>query len=185
MTGNRTPIMFNHLIWSNCVQVVFLSCLGLEIQVTRYFSDILLLRDVLHKDYKESPTFDIPLCFLSLWFFIFFTGFIIFLVFSTVFVQPGHWRKWGTNSCADSSDRAAWTMIGRVNCTVRPTSKVPSEGDTTRQGVMQSSVKAFNLLRIGVLIVLSRTTGDNLMRYKHGAWSRSWEKMVLKHFDLG
>ena len=35
------------------------------------------------------------------------------------------------------------------------------------------------------LIVLSRTAGDNLMRYKHGAWSRSWEKMVLKHFDLG
>ena len=41
-------------------------------------------------------------------------------------------------------------MIGRVNYTVRPTSKVPSEGDITRQGVMQSSVKAFDLLRIGV-----------------------------------
>ena len=55
-----------------------------------------------------------------------------------------------TNSCADSSDKAAWTMIGIVNYTECPTSKVPSEGDITRQGVMQSSVKAFDLLRIGV-----------------------------------
>ena len=31
--------MLNHLIWNNCVQVVFLSCLGLEIQITWYFSD--------------------------------------------------------------------------------------------------------------------------------------------------
>ena len=41
-------------------------------------------------------------------------------------------------------------MIGRVNYTVRPTSKVPSEGDITRQGATQSSVKAFDLLRICV-----------------------------------
>ena len=31
--------MFTHLIWNHCVQVVFLSYLGLEIQVTWYFSD--------------------------------------------------------------------------------------------------------------------------------------------------
>ena len=31
--------MFTHLIWNHCVQVVFLSYLGPEIQVTWYFSD--------------------------------------------------------------------------------------------------------------------------------------------------
>ena len=41
-------------------------------------------------------------------------------------------------------------MIGRVNYTVRPTSKIHSEGDITRQGVMQSFVKVFDLLRISV-----------------------------------
>ena len=46
--------MLNHLIWINYVQVVFLSYLVLEIQVTWFFADTLLLPDVLHKVYTIS-----------------------------------------------------------------------------------------------------------------------------------
>mgnify|MGYP003688205169 CR=1 FL=1 len=51
---------------------------------------------------------------------------------------------------------------------MRPTSKVPSEGDITRQGATQSSVKALDLLGMGVFDH-PRTAGDNLLEMQ--AWS--------------
>ena len=74
-----------------------------------------------------------------------------------------------TNSCAESSDGAAWTMIGRVSYTVRQTSKVPSEVDITRQVKSQSSVKAFNLLRIAVFDCPVQDSGRQLDEMQ--AWS--------------
>ena len=60
-------------------------------------------------------------------------------------------------------------MIRIVSCTVRPTSKVPSEGDITRQGATQTSVKAFDLLGIGVFDRPVQDSWDNLLEMQ--AWS--------------
>ena len=126
--------MLNHLIWNNCVQVVFLSCLGLEIQVTWYFSDTLLLPDVLHKVYTVSYVSQ-PALFCKLVIFDILYWIHNLFVFFLVFVQ-GHRREWVhqllRRQPGQSSLDHDWKS--ELHCAA------DQQSDITRQGATQSSL---------------------------------------------
>ena len=176
--------MFNHLIWNNCVQVVFLSCLGLEIQVIWYFSDTLLFCDVLHKVYTISYIWHSALFCKLVIFDILYWIHNLFSIFSLCSTWPPEEMGAPTPAQRDRMERPGpWLEEWITQCAwpAKFLVKVTLRGREWCRVLLKLSTFWESVF----LIVLSRTAGDILMRYKHGAWSRSWEKMVLKHFDLG
>lgn len=86
-------------------------------------------------------------------------------------------RGYGSsNPCAKTSEGAAGTIVTGVSSTVSPASKAFCEGDIVRLWSSESSVEAFDLMRISFW--------STSLRYKHSALFHSRQRTASYNVDL-